>query len=48
LSIDRERITAECVRGVGFLAELTEQGRIVTNDWYQREEAAAAKLREEL
>jgi predicted nucleotidyltransferase component of viral defense system len=46
--IDRERITADCVRGFGFLAELTEQERIVANDRYQREEAAAAKLREEL
>jgi predicted nucleotidyltransferase component of viral defense system len=46
--IDRERITTDCVRGFGFLAELTEQERIVANDRYQREEAAAAKLREEL
>jgi predicted nucleotidyltransferase component of viral defense system len=46
--IDRERITADCVRGFGFLAELTEQEKIVANDRYQREEAAAAKLREEL
>jgi predicted nucleotidyltransferase component of viral defense system len=46
--IDRERITADCVRGFRFLAELTEQERIVANDRYQREEAAAAKLREEL
>jgi uncharacterized protein len=46
--IDRERITADCVRGFGFLAELTEQERIVANDRYQREEAAAARLRAEL
>ena len=46
--IDRERITADCVRGFGFLAQLTEEEGIVANDRYQREEAAAAKLREEL
>jgi predicted nucleotidyltransferase component of viral defense system len=46
--IDRERITADCVRGFGFLAELTEQERIVANDRYQREEAAAERLRAEL
>jgi hypothetical protein len=46
--IDRERITADCVRGFGFLAQLTEEEGIVANDRYQREEAAAAKLREKL
>jgi hypothetical protein len=46
--IDRERITHDCVRGFGFLAELTDQERIVANDRYQREETAAANLREEL
>jgi predicted nucleotidyltransferase component of viral defense system len=46
--IDRERITDDCVRGFGFLAELTDQERIVANDRYQREETAAANLREEL
>ena len=46
--IDRERITNDCVRGFGFLAELTDQERIVANDRYQREETAAANLREEL
>src|ERR1700691_2124765 len=46
--INRERITADCVRGFGFLAQLTEEVGIVANDRYQREEAAAAKLREEL
>ncbi len=34
--IDREKITADCVRGFGFLAELTEQEKIVANDRYQR------------
>jgi hypothetical protein len=48
LVIDRGRITDDCVRGFGFLAELTDQERIVANDRYQREETAAANLREEL
>jgi hypothetical protein len=48
VAIDRERITDDCVRGFGFLAELTDKERIVANDRYQREETAAAKLREEL
>lgn len=46
--IDPEKITADCVRGFGFLAEMTEQERIVANDRYQREEAAAERLRAEL
>jgi hypothetical protein len=46
--IDREWITDDCVRGFGFLAELTDKERIVANDRYQREETAAARLREEL
>ncbi len=46
--IDREKITADCVRGFGFLAELTEEEKIVANDRYQREEAAAERLRAEL
>jgi len=46
--IDRERITADCVRGFGFLAELTEEEQVVANDRYQREEAAAGRLRAEL
>jgi predicted nucleotidyltransferase component of viral defense system len=46
--IDRERITADCVRGFGFLEELTEQERVVANDRYQREEAASERLRAEL
>lgn len=43
--IDCDRITADCVRGFGFLAELTDQERIVAYDRYQREETAAANLR---
>jgi hypothetical protein len=46
--IDRERITADCVRGFGFLAELTEGEKVVANDRYQHEEAAAERLRAKL
>lgn len=46
--IDRERITADCVRGFGFLAELTDEEKIVASDRYQREQAAVERLRAEL
>jgi predicted nucleotidyltransferase component of viral defense system len=46
--IDREKITADCVKGYGFLAELTEHERIVANDRYQREQVTAERLRVEL
>jgi predicted nucleotidyltransferase component of viral defense system len=46
--LDREKITVDCVRGFGFLAELTEEEKVVANDRYQREEAAAERLRAEL
>jgi hypothetical protein len=43
--IDRERITADCVKGFGFLAELTEDERVLANDRYQREQAVADRIR---
>jgi predicted nucleotidyltransferase component of viral defense system len=46
--IDRDRITADCVRGFGFLANLAEEERLVANDPHQRERALAEKLRAEL
>lgn len=46
--IDRERITADCVRGFGFLAELTDEEKIVASDRYQREHAVVERLRAEL
>lgn len=46
--IDRERITADCVRGFGFLAELTDEEKIVASDRYQREQAAVERIRAEL
>jgi len=43
--IDRERITADCVKGFGFLADLTEDERTLASDKYQREQAVAQRLR---
>jgi hypothetical protein len=43
--VDRDRITADCQRGFGFLADLTEDERVLANDPYQRERAVAVKLR---
>jgi predicted nucleotidyltransferase component of viral defense system len=43
--IDRDRITADCVRGFGFLADLTDDERVLANDQHQREQAAADRVR---
>jgi predicted nucleotidyltransferase component of viral defense system len=43
--IDRHSITADCVRGFGFLAELTPDERVLANDQHQRERALADKHR---
>lgn len=43
--IDRDRITADCLRGFGFLAELTPDERVLANDQHQRERALAERLR---
>ena len=43
--IDRERITADCVRGFGFLADLTDDERVLARDQHQRENAVAERLR---
>jgi len=43
--IDRDRITADCVRGFGFLANLTEDELTLSRDQYQREQAVADGLR---
>jgi hypothetical protein len=43
--IDRERLTADCVRGVRFLEDLTEDERTLARDKYQREQAVAERLR---
>lgn len=47
-NIDRERITRDCVRGFGFLANLTEDELTISRDQYQREQAVAETLREGL
>jgi predicted nucleotidyltransferase component of viral defense system len=43
--IDREAITAGCVKGFGFLADLTDDERTLAGDKYQREQAVAERLR---
>lgn len=43
--IDRERITADCVRGFRFLEDLTEDERTLARDKYQRKQAVVEKLR---
>jgi predicted nucleotidyltransferase component of viral defense system len=44
-NIDPEAITEACVRGLGFLANLTEDERVLASDPHQREEAMAERLR---
>jgi predicted nucleotidyltransferase component of viral defense system len=43
--IEKEKICEECVRGFGFLADLTDDERTLARDKYQREQAAAEKVR---
>jgi predicted nucleotidyltransferase component of viral defense system len=43
--IDRDKITADCVRGFGFLANLTDDERALAGDKYQGEQEAAERLR---
>jgi predicted nucleotidyltransferase component of viral defense system len=43
--IDGDRNTADCVRGFGFLAALTDDEQTLVRDKYQREQALADKLR---
>jgi hypothetical protein len=45
VDLDRERICADCVRGFGFLLNLTDDEKILVRDKYQREQAIAKKLR---
>lgn len=42
--VDRDRITADCVRGFGFLAELTDDERVLANDSHQRERGLWERL----
>jgi predicted nucleotidyltransferase component of viral defense system len=43
--LDREKICADCVRGFGFLVNLTDDERKLGGDKYQREQATAEKVR---
>ena len=43
--LDRDRITRDCVRGFGFLADLTDDEITLSRDQYQREQAAADRVR---
>jgi predicted nucleotidyltransferase component of viral defense system len=43
--LEPDRITADCVSGLGFLVDLTEDERLLANDRYQREQGAAERLR---
>ncbi len=45
VAIEKERICADCVHGFGFLAELTDDERLLARDRYQREMAAAERVR---
>lgn len=42
--IDRHRITADCARGFAFLADLTEEERVLAGDQYQRERDLSERL----
>lgn len=44
--VDKERITADCVRGFRFLEDLTEDERVLAADKYERERGVAERLRE--
>ena len=43
--IDCDKSTADCVRGFGFLADLTNEERGVANDPHQRERVVWERLR---
>jgi predicted nucleotidyltransferase component of viral defense system len=43
-AIDRERICADCVRGFGFLTELSPEERTLANDPHQREQTLRDRL----
>ena len=44
--IDSDRITADCLKGFGFLAELTPEEQVLSSDKHQRERDLAEELRE--
>ena len=48
LVVDREKITADCIRGYRFLMDLTEEERQLANDPHQRERALWERLRTDI
>ena len=44
--IDRDTITGACIRGFGFLANLTAEEHVLANDSHHREGPLAERLRE--
>ena len=48
MPVDRERITADCVRGYRFLVDLTEEEARLANDPHQQERDLRQKLRTEI
>src|SRR5690606_33357425 len=46
--VDPQRTTADCVRGLAFLADLTPEERTLAADRYQRERELWDRLRTEL
>jgi len=47
-AVNREKITADCIKGYRFLLDLTEEERRLANDPHQRERALWQKLRAEV
>jgi hypothetical protein len=45
VAVDREKITADCIRGFRFLADLTEEERQLAADPHQRERTLWQRLR---
>lgn len=45
VNIDPDRITRDCVRGFGFLADLTDDERALASDQFQREQNVAQRVR---
>jgi predicted nucleotidyltransferase component of viral defense system len=46
--VDRDKITADCIRGYRFLLDLTENERLLANDAHQRERGLWEGLRAEV
>jgi predicted nucleotidyltransferase component of viral defense system len=46
--VDREKITADCVRGYRFLSDLTEEERLLAKDPHQRERELWQRLRTDI